>query len=170
MFTYAEAETLLARAFGVSEDVQKAAFRGRLKHLKKLGVPLDSAPGKGKKILYSKDHVFQWAYCLELSEFGIDPTLVADILHRTWEMTMRIGYEAAEMATDRRFYGFIQRDIMTSAWDPAKRATRVGTFEEKNAVEMIRRLEVSPHRLCVFEMDHVVRLVASFDEAKAKSS
>ena len=60
-FSHAQAEAVLAGLFGADERVQKAAFRGRLKHLKRLGVPLGSRPGRGSKIDYELEHIYQWA-------------------------------------------------------------------------------------------------------------
>ncbi|RUU87742.1 hypothetical protein EOB59_24590 [Mesorhizobium sp. M7A.F.Ca.MR.176.00.0.0] len=84
MMSYASAETILARMFSLGDDVQAKAFRGRLKHLKRLGVPLGSHPGTGKKIWYHDEQVYQWAFCLELAEFGIDPTAVVSFIRENW--------------------------------------------------------------------------------------
>src|SRR5829696_822695 len=84
VFTYAEAETVLAQVYEADATVQRAAFRGRLKHLKRLGVPLAMAPGKGAKIAYEYEHLYQWCLCLELEEFGVDPTLIVAILREYW--------------------------------------------------------------------------------------
>ena len=86
VYSYAQAETVLARLYGADEQVQRGAFRGRLKHFKRLGIPLNMAPGRGKKIFYTKEHVFQWSICLEFSEFGIDPTLTARFIHEFWRV------------------------------------------------------------------------------------
>ncbi|KAA2242095.1 hypothetical protein [Salinarimonas soli] len=87
-FTYAQAETILAGLFGADERVQKAAFRGRLKHLKRLGIPLGSRPGRGSKVDYELEHIYQWAWCLELEEFGLDPSLIVAHVTEAWEKTV----------------------------------------------------------------------------------
>jgi hypothetical protein len=87
-FSHAQAEAVLAGLFGADERVQKAAFRGRLKHLKRLGVPLGSRPGRGSKIDYELEHIYQWAWCLELEEFGLDPTLITSHVTESWTETV----------------------------------------------------------------------------------
>ncbi|MFD1983540.1 hypothetical protein ACFSOZ_12755 [Mesorhizobium newzealandense] len=84
MLTYAAAEAVLAGMYKLGSDVQGKAFRARLKHLKRLGVPLGSHPGRGTKIWYHDEQVYQWAFCLELAEFGIDPTTVVTFIRESW--------------------------------------------------------------------------------------
>lgn len=84
MYTYAQAETILARLYEADEQTQRNAFRGRLKHLKRVGIPLNMSPGRGKKVLYTREHLFQWALCLEFAEFGIDPTVTSHFIHTMW--------------------------------------------------------------------------------------
>ena len=83
MFSYAEAETILARLHHAERD-QTGAFRGRLQHLKKLGIPLGVRPGRGKKINYEPEHLYQWALCLEYAQLGLDPAYIAQLIHVAW--------------------------------------------------------------------------------------
>jgi hypothetical protein len=83
--SYAEAEFVLARLHG-ADAVQRKAFRGRLKHLKRLGIPSGIAPGKGAKIFYYEAQLYEWALCLELAEFGIDPTVIVRLIEESWQL------------------------------------------------------------------------------------
>ena len=94
LFTYGEAETLLAKLHG-AEAVQRLAFRGRMKHLKRVGIPLDTTVGQGKKQLYSEDHVWQWAFALELEQVNVDPTSIGKIMATYWVDSIRPAYLAA---------------------------------------------------------------------------
>lgn len=161
MFTYAEAESLLAKAFGVSETVQRGAFRGRLKHLKRLNVPLDSSPGRGKKVLYDPDHLFQWHYCLEVSSLGMDPTLAAHMLHTEWARTMRFWYASASVPGP--IYGYVRADFLSSEGSiPGRRgALTFGGANEKMLREHLDNLDKFPPRIGIFRIDPFVRMVAA---------
>jgi hypothetical protein len=96
---YAQVEAVLAKVFD-AEDVQHAAFRGRLKHFRKLGIPAQN-PGKGSRVQYAPADLFQLLMALELSELGLDPVLIAKRLRKDWEN--RAGFFAAiELAQVRR--------------------------------------------------------------------
>ncbi len=74
MLTYKQVEAALAKIHHV-DDGSIGAFRGRIKHFQKIGL-VTSSPGKGKRISYGVYDLLYWAYCLELTQFGIDPTLI----------------------------------------------------------------------------------------------
>lgn len=77
-YSYATVSTALARVFNVGED-QRTALRGRLQHLRTLGIPEES-PGRGGTIAYSDAVVDEMLLVLELLEFGLDPTLAAALV------------------------------------------------------------------------------------------
>jgi hypothetical protein len=76
-------EKVLARVYGVPH-VQKGPFRGRLKHFRRLGIPA-LQPGKGKRIHYTRLDVAQLMTACELSEYGLDPLVLTNILRRHWQ-------------------------------------------------------------------------------------
>ena len=90
-FGYARVELILAKVFD-AEDAQRGAFRGRLKHFRKLGIPAKN-PGKGSRLQYSASDLFQLLVALELSEFNIDPNLIVKIVQDHW--MGRKGFYAA---------------------------------------------------------------------------
>jgi hypothetical protein len=94
-WVYAEVEDALARMCRVRADVQKKAFRGKIQHFQKLGVPLNLKPGKGKKNSYTEDEVFQWALCLELAEYGVHPSTIADTIRAYWKSHLLPAFRAA---------------------------------------------------------------------------
>jgi len=78
MYTYAQVEATLAAAHRVHPS-SLGAFRGRIKHFQRLGLVPES-PGKGRKISYKMEHIYSWAICLELAEFGLDPSLIKTLM------------------------------------------------------------------------------------------
>jgi|SRR5271170_495299 len=78
MFTYSQVESALSRANRVPAQ-SLGAFKGRIKHFQRLGM-VQSSPGKGTKISYTREHVYSWAICLELAQFGIDPTIIKQMI------------------------------------------------------------------------------------------
>jgi hypothetical protein len=81
MLTYKQVETALAKIHFVHENAM-GALRGRIKHFQKLGI-VTSSPGRGKKKTYEIYDLLLWTYCLELSQFGIDPTIIKVVLPNT---------------------------------------------------------------------------------------
>src|SRR4051812_20669682 len=97
---YAEVETVLARMHHADEVVQRGAFRGRLAHLRRLGIPIGLTPGKGKRISYEIEQVYQLALCLELAEFGLDPSLIVRMVKQFWATQFYMLFTQAEMDLD----------------------------------------------------------------------
>lgn len=95
MASYAIVETALARLHDAGPEVQRGAFRGRLKHLQRLGLPLGEKPGKGTRIDYDAQQIWQLAIALELAEFGIDPLKIAQIVKSAWHETLSIIVDEA---------------------------------------------------------------------------
>jgi hypothetical protein len=83
-YGYAKVETALARVFGADAASQKGAFRGRIIHLRRLGLP-EGGPGRGKTIAYTDEQVYQWLIALLLEEFGIDPALAVKMIKTRWD-------------------------------------------------------------------------------------
>ena len=79
-FRYAQVERALARANGLplTDEVMKT-FRGRLRNLQKIGLS-PAQPGKGRTILYAPRDLMFWAVCLELSQAGLPPSTVKEIM------------------------------------------------------------------------------------------
>lgn len=137
---YATIEWILARLVNSSGDVQEKAFRGRLKHLKRLGIPLGSSPGKGVKVWYADDHLYQWAFCLELAEFGIDPTVVVDFVREHWQSDIAKKFEKAlppdDSGNDLFFYAY--PSLMSNSWSSAERFKH-GHVRQAELVRVIHR-------------------------------
>jgi hypothetical protein len=117
MLSYAEAETVLAGIYGATGKAQAGAFRGRLKHLKRLGIPLGVSPGRGKKIAYGRNELYQWCFCLELSEFGIDPSIIAKLVRTLWKRYIFPGFnKMRERPASEVYYFWLPSEFMSASW------------------------------------------------------
>jgi hypothetical protein len=98
---YAQVEEVLARMYRVPPDVQRKAFRARIQHLQKLGIPLGLKPGKGRKISYTEEEVFQWVLCLELAEYSINPSAITNTIKAYWNSHLLDAFRAARRAPEK---------------------------------------------------------------------
>lgn len=170
---YARVEAVLARVYR-AEDVQKTAFRGRLKHFRKLGIPSQN-PGKGGRIMYSLGDIFQLMVCLELSEFGIDPNLIVKFVKRHWAGK---GYfpqaiQLAKLDPKANLLAVIQTDFMSWTWNREKfKQNDAGIFlsetadpiwvaflKESDAAAIFQELREEGRRACVFNLSARIRAV-----------
>jgi hypothetical protein len=88
LFSYGQLETLIARIYGASAKAQAGALRGRMRHLRRLGLPIGVAPaGSGRKIAYSKEHVYELGFCLQLEQRGLTQALPLSCFRRTGIMS-----------------------------------------------------------------------------------
>jgi hypothetical protein len=171
--SYAEAETVLARLHAASGDVQKNAFRGRLKHLKRLGIPLNSNPGRGSKIFYFEDELFQWAFSLELAEFGIDPATIARFIQSEWaEHILPKFHEArggARRGGDSLFIMYPR--LISDAWAPKKFDYE---WIEANDRKLLRRLTSYKRRAILINLSDLASEIGqgaiAFHSARAAQS
>lgn len=128
MWTYAQVETALAQLHHADAEAQRGAMRGRIKHFQRLGVPLGNQPGRGKRIEYGLAEIFQFTFCLELAEFGMDPTAIKQLLERYWtndsdpDLAIKTNFflatadTAEEDRTDNDLYFSLAPAMMAQAW------------------------------------------------------
>ena len=83
-YPYAAVETALADVFDVDPAAQRGWLRGRIQHLRRLGLTPEG-PGKGKTIAYSGEDVDKWLLALELAHFRIDPVMAVASIKKGWD-------------------------------------------------------------------------------------
>jgi hypothetical protein len=167
-FSYAVVETALAKIFGADATVQKRAFRGRLQHLRRLGLP--SGPGRGKAIAYTKTNIYELGFCLECEELGIIPTLAVNLLKERGDRIL-YAYEKAELGFPTEwFFWFSGLNFMSVAWSKEKRKfpgiPKIGSGPMRGLEIAIARFDSRPGRLAVFSITPLVREV--LEAAKAQ--
>lgn len=82
-FTFGQVEAVLAAINHVADD-KRVAFAGRLKFLQKNGVPMRTAPGRGKSGNYSFENLVQLAVAVELLQCGLTPQRASEIVKLNW--------------------------------------------------------------------------------------
>ena len=174
-FGYARVESILAKVFD-AEDAQRGAFRGRLKHFRKLGIPEEN-PGKGSRLQYSESDLFRLLVALELSEFNIDPNLIVRIVHDHWKG--RKGFYAAiqnaQWGSNEDCLAFLsvrfmsaslgQRRVMQSATAISHRSAphpvepRFRWASDVSGASLLEALKEPGERFCVFNLSARIRAV-----------
>ena len=162
----------MAKVFD-AEDAQRGAFRGRLKHFRKLGIPAKN-PGKGSRLQYSASDLFQLLVALELSEFNIDPNLIVKIVQGHW-MGRKGFYAAIQHAqgpSNEDCLAFLrvcfmsaslgQRRVMQSATAISQRSAPHPVeiqFVWASGANILKALQEPRERFCVFNLSARIRAV-----------
>jgi hypothetical protein len=121
-FSYAMVESALARVFGADAMAQKRVFRGRLQHLRRLGLP-SGGRGRGKAITYTKANIYELGFCLQLEQLGVDPSLAVDLLkaprHRKYILD---AYATAEESLQKgeHYFFWLVTEFMSASWSTEK--------------------------------------------------
>ena len=71
-------ETALANACRISA-AELGAFKGKLRHLRSLGIPKVESVGSGRRVQFSRFDAVTMRLALELSAFGVKPSSVAEL-------------------------------------------------------------------------------------------
>jgi hypothetical protein len=101
---------------GAAAEGRREAFRGRLQHFRRLGIPRGLNPGKGKRIAYGEDQVLELALCTELSQFGLDPKMIADFMRSHWDdVLLKIKSQRYPKRDYDLLFVFTPR-FMTASW------------------------------------------------------
>jgi hypothetical protein len=87
-FTYGAVESALAAAFDANAT-QAGALRGRIGHLRRLGLPGIKPPGKGARVRYSLAQGSQWLLAMLMNEIGIDPVIAVSAIEKVWPNLQR---------------------------------------------------------------------------------
>lgn len=83
--SYADVESVLAALHRVAPD-KRVAFRARLKHFQRLGFPKGANTGTGKRVAYSVIMLFKLAFAMELTQIGMSPKRVVNLLDLNWHL------------------------------------------------------------------------------------
>src|SRR5262245_9878194 len=81
-YSYSQVETAIARVLGVDADGQVGWLRGRIQHLRRLGL---SPPADRGPVVYTFDWAARWLLALRLERLGINPAAVVNFFEDNWE-------------------------------------------------------------------------------------
>jgi hypothetical protein len=159
--SYAEIERVLAKLHGASGEVQQKAFRGRLKHLKRLGIPQGIHPGRGAKIYYFEEQLFEWAFCLELAEFGLDPTVIVRLMNDYWKKDILRRLMAAKGAASSHddLYFVATPALMSAAWQKNRDPLPYRWMKLNQATTWVGRLLGDQRRAIVINITDLLRQI-----------
>ena len=114
-YKHNQVETALVAAFDILPDLLPA-FRGRLRHLRKHGVPDLPAVGRGGVVQYSTQDVVELVVALELEAIGIPPARTpAIITNARSHVPMQLELIRASREGDLWFV--IAPDVFYGAWN-----------------------------------------------------
>jgi hypothetical protein len=146
-YPYAAVEAALAGIFGADPDVQRGAFRARLKHFQRLGLPgIES--GKGTRISYSYEIACQWLVGLLMAEVGVDPILIVKIIKTRWEyLGPRVKRATDSDAAENPWFLGLYPRLMSGSWAGGKSDPEtlkwITMFQRYNRKLKVEREEIS---------------------------
>lgn len=114
--TYGEVEATLADLNRIADE-KRIAFKARLKHFQRLGFPEGANTGTGKRVVYTIPMLFKLVLAVELTQVGMPPKLISEVIERNWpflaesliENLERIVSENEEMAS---FHWAVKADAL----------------------------------------------------------
>ena len=120
--SYAQVEGALSALFRVPATAL-GSFRGRVRHLQRIGL-VDVAPGKGRRISYTRMQASEWVLALYLADLGVDPVVIVKSIKQERKKLQECMREATDDAARDGNEVFLaaQPALMSGAWaskDPA---------------------------------------------------
>ena len=120
--SYAQVEGALSALFRVPATAL-GSFRGRVRHLQRIGL-VDVAPGKGRRISYTRMQASEWMLALYLADLGVDPVVIVKSIKQERKKLHECLREATDDAARAGNEVFLkaQPALMSGAWaskDPA---------------------------------------------------
>jgi hypothetical protein len=155
MFGYASVEGALAKVFGMPPAVQAGMLRGRLIHLRRLGLA-PKGSGRGKRIEYDRDAAYRWLIALKLEDVGVDPLVAINLIEGTWEHHLVTIITAANKAKDDVFLG-IDYPVLRAAWDTPV-IPKISHFRAHESQKLMKWLSDDRH-VCVFNLSACLRIL-----------
>jgi hypothetical protein len=115
-YSYAQVEAALGTLFDVPASA-RGSFRGRVRHLQRVGL-VEVAPGKGRRISYTRIQATEWMLALLLAELGVDPVVIVKSIQRDRNQLREWIAEAPDEAAlgGNEVFLATQPKLMSGAW------------------------------------------------------
>ena len=147
-YSYAQVEGALATLFRVPA-VAQGSFRGRVRHLQRVGL-VEIAPGKGRRIFYTRIQANEWMLALLIADLGVDPTVIVKSVERERKKLREWMREASdeEALGGNDVFLAAQPELMSGAWASKDSAgiLRFAKFRRYDAALKIPRHDSGPSR------------------------
>src|SRR5262245_33057343 len=81
-YSYGKVETAIGRVLKVEAEAQERWLRGRVQHLRRLGL---TPPAEGGPVAYTFEWAARWLLALRLERLGLNPVAVVKFIEGNWE-------------------------------------------------------------------------------------
>jgi hypothetical protein len=108
---YRQFEEALVQMFSIRE-ASLGAFRARLRHLRKLGIPNIPKRGSGNTFIYRVEDLFTTFVALALQTLGSTPTISAMIANATARWLRRLTFEKEDIFVPHRPIRVVRADLI----------------------------------------------------------
>lgn len=141
---YGQVEALLARLHRIADD-KRVAFQGRLKHLQRLGFPRQTNTGKGRRVRHSYETLIQLVLALELTQFGLAPQRVVQLVNGGWANCRSVvGLITEQFALEEidrsKFYLMVRPEALRELTDAGE-----GRYDYMDAIGISDEHQVLEH-------------------------
>ncbi|KAF0134884.1 MAG: hypothetical protein FD148_784 [Methylocystaceae bacterium] len=119
MASYAEVMKALAAIYRASDETVRGALRGRVQNLQKFGVPIDvgAQTGRGRKIDYGREEIYQMMFCLELYEIGLPPVHAVQIVRECWRSVLADEFKKEwQQPSGNDRIAIVETNLLSGSW------------------------------------------------------
>jgi len=109
-YTYSQVESALARVFGADAAGQAGWLRGRIQHLRRLGL---TPPANGGSVVYDFEWATRWLLALRLERVGPDPADIVAFFEENWDRKRRAKFPVRSL-----------REVIEKARAPIEKARK----------------------------------------------